>query len=61
MDGFKKTKISTTLLPKVMSKSIDKKGGVKYFHFFVLVIRRISCPFMVEIKGLINSRRIKKV
>lgn len=28
-----------------MRKSIVKKGGVKYFHLFVPVIRRISCSF----------------
>jgi hypothetical protein len=28
---------------------IVKKGRVEYFHLFVPVVRRISCPFMVEI------------
>jgi len=29
-----------------MRNSIAKKGEVEYFHFFVPVIRRISCLFI---------------
>ncbi|MDO9576744.1 MAG: hypothetical protein Q7J16_02555, partial [Candidatus Cloacimonadales bacterium] len=58
LSRLRRTKISTTLLPKRMMRLIGKKGKEKkYFHFFVPVIRRISYAFYMVLPQVLSEKR----